>query len=107
MQRPKITPITMLLIVALAAILAWTTLSPIAAQQPATRQPAPPQVAATKWEYKITTVISESYLNQLGTEGWEVCQIACDINTTSRGANAATYSDVTSKNRLILKRPRR
>jgi hypothetical protein len=102
MQRLKIASFAVPLVIAGAAVLAWTTLPPLAAQQSAATPAVAPQ-----WEYKITDVDSESYLNQLGKEGWELCESTCQISTTARTFGGTTYSHVTSKNRLILKRPRR
>jgi len=80
---------------ALVLTMAWASRGPVAAQE----RPAQPQ----KWEYKQVNVppagVSqmEARLNQLGSDGWELCTTAAPVG---RATDEFTVS-------FFFKRPKR
>jgi hypothetical protein len=82
--------------IALVLTMAWASRAPVAAQE----RPAQP---LQKWEYKQINVPAagvsqmEARLNQLGSDGWELCATAAPVG---RATDVFTVS-------IIFKRPKR
>lgn len=52
-----------------------------------------------KWEYKIVYLPSESELNKLGNEGWELVSVAADVSGDAHGMSSSMTA--------YLKRPKK